>query len=830
MKSRSITRQAGLRLILSLGLFVLLLGVSSYELYSFALQKSARERTEDLATFYRARLMQQDREWDLQTRDFKNRLEYTRLLEDRKAGVGNLHAFMTVQGINRRFQHMLIQNRNGDRIFDSGNASDVEEVSPLSGRESGWHRSGVGGNLYRVFVVPIWLGASGNGRMTVFYEIDNALLFNLATPGIVLTAMSDGLPIASSAGQAGLEQVKQTANVEEKAIPWSANDAGNTTLRIDAPIKALFTRTELALGAAAIPVVDGLILWFTLGFWLMGNSRRIKSLGGAVEEFAANNRPSAALEEKLGHACGRQMDEISEVARAIEDMAEQTHRLRFQSEALLRRNQTLMQNSMDGIHVLDIRGDIVEANDAFCRMLGYTQTEMDGLNVADFDAQWTEEELQAQLRALIGKSAKFETVHRRKDGSLIDVEIRVNGMEIDGQCFLLASSHDITHRKHAEQAQREAERRKDEFLAMLAHELRNPLVPIRNAAHVIGRLGLEEPRIKWAQELIEGQVSHLARMVDDLLDVSRIAHGKITLLHEEVELGALIGKLMPSIGPLAESKGLALALNLPEQPIWLQGDAVRLSQVLFNLVDNAVKYTPEGGQIEFAARMSGQEVEISVRDNGMGITAELLPRVFDLFQQDERTLERAKGGLGIGLTLVQRLVEMHGGRVAAHSAGVGQGSTFTVWLPAKDTSDKPAVPDTEGKSSPAGGMRVMVVEDDYAVSDSTAMLLELEGYVVRVADTGQSALEQIPVFRPQVVLLDIGLKDMDGFETVKRLRELPEGRDLCVVAVTGYADEKTRALALASGFTHFMVKPVSFDMLRDLLSKEGEKEARRDFA
>lgn len=816
LRAGSITRQAGLRLILSLGLFVLLLGVSSYELYSFALQKSARERTEDLATFYRARLMQQDREWDLQTRDFKNRLEFTRLLEDRKTGVDDFQAFMTVQGANRRFQHMLIQNRNDEKVFDFGNAPDIEGIPFPFGQERGWHQAG--GNLYRVFVVPIWLGESGNGRMAVLYEIDNALLFNLATPGITLTATNDGQPIASSAGQAGLERMAQ--EVEMKEIPWSVNDAGSAVLRIDAPIKALFTRTELAVGAATIPVVDGLILWFTLGFWLMGNSRRIRSLGAAVEEFAANNRPSAALEEKLGYACGARMDEISEVARAIEDMAEQAYRLRFQSEALLRRNQTLMQNSMDGIHVLDIRGDIVEANDAFCRMLGYTQAEMAGLNVADVDAQWSAEELQARIKAFIGETAKFETVHRRKDGSLIDVEIRVNGMEIDGQCFLLATSHDISDRKHAEQAQREAERRKDEFLAMLAHELRNPLVPIRNAAHVIGRPGLDEPRIKWAQELIEGQVNHLARMVDDLLDVSRIAQGKITLLREEVELGALIGKLMPSIGPLAESKGQALVLDLSEQSVWLQGDAVRLSQVLFNLVDNAVKYTPEGGRIELAARMAGQEVEIAVRDNGMGITAELLPRVFDLFQQDERTLERAKGGLGIGLTLVQRLVEMHGGRVAAHSAGAGQGSTFTVWLPAKAMPERTAVP-LRGRPTLAVGMRVMVVDDDRAVSDSTAMLLELEGHTVCIADTGQSALEQMPVFLPQVVLLDIGMKDMDGFEIVKRLRELPEGRDLCVVAVTGYADEETRALALASGFTYFMVKPVSFELFRDLLARQS---------
>ena len=376
---------------------------------------------------------------------------------------------------------------------------------------------------------------------------------------------------------------------------------------------------------------------------------------------------------------------------------------------------------------------------------------------------------------------------------------------------------DITERKRVEQSLRDADQRKDEFLAMLAHELRNPLVPIRNAAHIIGRLGLNEPRIEWSLELINRQVNHLTRLVDDLLDVSRIAQGKIQLDLGEIELAALVGQLMQSIRPLAESKGHQLAVRLPDQPVWLQGDTVRLSQMLFNLMDNAIKYTPDGGRIEFAARLVGQEIEISVRDNGMGIRAELLPRVFDLFQQDERKLDRAQGGLGIGLTLVQRLVGMHGGRVAAYSEGKGLGATFTVWLPAM--SAPPAVHDEEAKSSAASGVRVLVVDDDYHVSESTATLLELEGHTVRVADSGLAALEQIPAFRPQVVLLDIGLKGMDGFETAKRLRELPGGRDLFLVAVTGYGDEQTRMQAMASGCDYFVVKPVTFDVLGNLLAK-----------
>jgi PAS domain S-box-containing protein len=610
---------------------------------------------------------------------------------------------------------------------------------------------------------------------------------------------------------------------------------------------------------------------------------------------------------------------------------EQNRRLMQETARLLRRYQALMKNSADGIHVMDARGNIVEANDAFCRMLGYTQEEVTRLKLADWDGQWSIEDLRARFRNFIGKSAVFETVHRRKDGTLINVELSTSHVEMEGQDLFFALSRDITERKQAEAVLRQhklvldtsidgfwmtdvtgnlleangayakmsgysieelltmhisqldaidrvpeevhahiakiiaqghdrfetrhrrkdrheieieisvtymaepqrlfvfcrditerkraekallkADQRKDEFLAMLAHELRNPLAPIRNAAHVLGRLELAEPKVHWARKIIEEQVAHLSRMVDDLLDVSRIARGKIVLKKETVELAALFGQVSESARLLAERKGHRLTVRLPERPVQLEGDPVRLSQVLVNLLDNAIKYTPEGGHIELAARVAGQGIEISVRDNGMGISASLLPHVFDLFQQDERTLDRAQGGLGIGLTLVQRLVERHGGRVKARSDGPGLGSTFTLWLPTKSISATPAVSEVQGNVS----MRLLVVDDNHDVADSMAAVLELEGHEACAVYDGQAALELIPSFRPQVVLLDIGLRGMNGFDTVKRLRELPEGRDLCVVAMTGYGDEKTRSRALASGCDHFLVKPVAYDVLDALL-------------
>jgi PAS domain S-box-containing protein len=275
-----------------------------------------------------------------------------------------------------------------------------------------------------------------------------------------------------------------------------------------------------------------------------------------------------------------------------------------------------------------------------------------------------------------------EEVFFRKDGSRVTVACSNAPLQITGKSAgAVLVTHDITDLKHAQQTLIEADRRKDEFLAMLAHELRNPLAPIRTAAHVLGRPGLDEPKIKWAHDMIEKQVTHLVRLVDDLLDISRIVRGKIALKLQELELGTLVRQVVEDARPLIDGKGQKLEVRLPEKPSRFEGDPVRLSQVLFNLLDNAVKYTPEGGRIELAARLAGEQIEIKVRDNGMGIPADLLPYVFDLFQQGERTLDRAQGGLGLGLTLVRRLVELHGGTIEVESTGVDQGSEFTVRLP-----------------------------------------------------------------------------------------------------------------------------------------------------
>jgi PAS domain S-box-containing protein len=377
---------------------------------------------------------------------------------------------------------------------------------------------------------------------------------------------------------------------------------------------------------------------------------------------------------------------------------------------------------------------------------------------------------------------------------------------------------DITARKRAEQALREADRRKDEFLAMLAHELRNPLASIRNAVHIMGRIGLADPRLRWANEVVEHQVSHLARLVDDLLDVSRIVRGKVVLKKETVAVATVVEQAVAATSAAIDSREQRLAVHLPKEPILLSADPVRLAQVLLNLLDNASKFSEPGAVVVLEVRCAGDEAVIEVRDNGCGIPAALLPHVFDLFQQGEASLDRPLGGLGIGLTVVKRLVDLHGGRIEATSPGPGRGSTFTIWLPTSGIASAAAGSAVPEPGPTAARTRVLVVDDDPAVAASTALWLEFLGHEVRVARTGPAAIEQALSFRPAVVLLDIGLAGMDGYEAARRLRELPGGRDLYLLAVTGYGHEVALARSKAAGFDHHLVKPFDPATLGALIS------------
>ncbi len=378
---------------------------------------------------------------------------------------------------------------------------------------------------------------------------------------------------------------------------------------------------------------------------------------------------------------------------------------------------------------------------------------------------------------------------------------------------------DVTKQREAEEALRETDRRKDEFLAMLAHELRNPLAPIRNAVQVLKLIGPAEASMERARAVIERQTHHLTRLVEDLLDVSRITQGKVRLTQEPLELQVIINRAVETSRPLIDARRHQLTVVLPPEPVQVEGDLTRLVQIVGNLLNNAAKYTDEGGQIRVeAAAEAGQSV-IRVRDNGAGLSADLLPHVFDLFTQADRSLDRSQGGLGIGLTLVRQLVELHGGRVEARSDGPNQGSEFIVRLP---TISSVTATSTEESSGTSAGLvrsklRVLVVEDNADSAEMMAFVLELGGHEVRLAGDGLEALEVARAFRPQVVLCDIGLPKMDGYEVAEQLRLQPEFKQARLIALSGYGQEEDRRRARAAGFDYHLTKPVDPEALEALL-------------
>ncbi|WP_165373587.1 PAS domain S-box protein [Sorangium cellulosum] len=375
---------------------------------------------------------------------------------------------------------------------------------------------------------------------------------------------------------------------------------------------------------------------------------------------------------------------------------------------------------------------------------------------------------------------------------------------------------DITERKRAEESLREADRRKDEFLAMLAHELRNPLSAMQFALGVSQLSSVPEARRAWALSVMQRQLRQLGRMVDDLLDVSRITRGKIVLKKEPIDLRHVIHQAVAAAGPSIDASKHELSVAVGEGPYWVFGDPARLEQVIVNLLTNAAKYTREGGRIWLTAGREGAEVAIRVRDTGIGIPAEMLPRIFDLFEQAHPTLDPSRGGLGIGLTLVKRLVEMHGGAVSAASEGEGRGSELTVRLP---VTEEPARPREQAAPSGRGlARRVLVVDDNRDHAQGLSLLLEQAGHAVALAHDGPSALETARRFAPEVILLDIGLPDLDGYEVARRLREEQGERALRIVALTGYGQHDDRRRSREAGCDAHLVKPVAHEVLLEQIA------------
>ena len=380
-------------------------------------------------------------------------------------------------------------------------------------------------------------------------------------------------------------------------------------------------------------------------------------------------------------------------------------------------------------------------------------------------------------------------------------------------------SLDVTERKLAEQALQDADRRKDRFIATLAHELRNPLAPIRNAVQLLRKGGSSDPQVAWCRDVIDRQVTQMARLLEDLLDVSRLTRGQFALRRERLALAAVVEHALEIAQPRIDEYRHSLTVSLPAGPLVIDGDMTRLAQVFSNLLINAAKYTPAEGRLGLTAEVVGDEVEVRVSDNGIGIPAEQMPHLFEMFTQGDSPQHAAQGGMGIGLSLARGLVEMHGGRIAAHSAGLGLGSEFVVRLPLAPASADatPAPAAGKGSGAPAARLRVLVADDLRDSADSLGLLIELMGHRVEVVYDGEAALRAAERLRPDVVLLDLGMPKLDGFAVCRGIRGQPWGSPVRLIAQSGWGQEEDRRRTAEAGFDHHIVKPIDPEALEALL-------------
>lgn len=488
-------------------------------------------------------------------------------------------------------------------------------------------------------------------------------------------------------------------------------------------------------------------------------------------------------------------------------------------------------------------GTIVRVNATFCVWSGFSAEELlDGRRVQDLltvggkvfhQTHW------APLLEIQRSVAEVKLDVRHRDGRKIPMLInaaryRHDGIDYDDFAFIVVTDRHkyeqellvarqkaeraLEAQKAAEDALRLADRRKDEFLATLAHEIRNPLAPLKTVIEVFRRKEFSDPQIIWSRGVLERQIGQIARLVDDLLEVSRIAEGKLEIRAKSLDLASVIREAIETSRALIDASSHKLEIRLPGEPIVLMADPTRLSQVIQNLLNNAAKYTPAGGTIWLELYGEADEAVIKVRDSGIGISAEHLPSIFQIFAQLPPGLPRSQGGLGIGLSLVKALVERHGGKVSVHSAGTGHGSEFVVRLPLEGRLPSNAIAQQQPVVARQCDQRILIIDDNEDTATSLAMLLELDGHNTRTASDGETGLVLVGEFAPETVILDIGLPGLDGYEVAARIRNRKACANITLIALTGWAQQQDRESALSAGFDFHLTKPVDYAQLVGILA------------
>ncbi|HEX6175162.1 MAG TPA: PAS domain S-box protein [Candidatus Binatia bacterium] len=618
---------------------------------------------------------------------------------------------------------------------------------------------------------------------------------------------------AEQALQASQERLSRAIQIETVGVIFFRTD-GRVTDANDAFLRMSgYSRSDLQLG---------LVRWdrMTPPEWMPQSLRAVeefKMMGRTIPYEKEYIRKDGSRWWALFAATRIAADEGVEFIIDITKSKLAEEKLRESEE----RFRTIADSSPVMIWVTDDAGRIEFVNRSYLDFFGTTRERAAQLEWSEIVHSDDREYLKAFSAALRERQPLHARARvKRHDNQWRWIESRGNprlGLagEVTGY---VGSSADITELIKSQEAMREADRRKDEFLATLAHELRNPLAPIRNGLHMLRLTSYSNPATDQTYEMMERQVNQMVRLVDDLLEISRITRGQIELRKERVELAAVIQSAVEVSKPLIEDFEHQLAISLPAEPLNVVADPVRLEQIISNLLNNAAKYTDPGGQIWLTAQRQSDRATISVRDSGIGIPPDMLPRIFEMFTQVEHSTGRTQGGLGIGLTLVRSLVEMHGGNIEARSTGPGRGSEFIIQLPLLDVrSASEIAPADTWCPAQLSPRRVLVVDDNHDAADSLARLLHVVGGDARAVYSGAQALEVLETYKPAVLLVDIGMPEMDGYEFARRIRQNPDYQNLTLVALTGWGQEEDRRRSKAAGFDFHLTKPADFNALQSLL-------------
>lgn len=589
-----------------------------------------------------------------------------------------------------------------------------------------------------------------------------------------------------------LKQGAGVALLTEEAITASREGCLQEVLRGQPPW------SDFPLVVLAREGSEGANLRESMNATLVERPVRFRSLVSVVRAALRSRRYQYAIRDHLA-----QREEQAETIR--------------QSEERLRR-----MINVDAVGVLVFalpEGRLINANEFFLRMFGYSRAEVEAGTVT-WRTLTPSEYMQVSLEQLekfetTGRIGPYEKEYFHKDGSRAWMVFAGAAL---GDGTIVEYCIDVSDRKRAEEALREADRKKDDFIAMLAHELRNPLAPIRNGLQVIRLAAGDVDTVSQTRTMMDRQLSHMVRLIDDLLDVSRISRNKMELRIERVLLSDVVATAVETARPLIEAAGHELTISLPPQPVFLDADLTRLAQVFSNLLTNSAKYTQPGGKIRLAAQQDAAELEVTVSDNGIGIPTEALPKIFDMFSQVDRSIERSSGGLGIGLALVKGLVEMHGGTVTVDSPSLGGGSTFSVKLPLAEWRPVPE-PSNLQNGTHQPGRRILVVDDNTDSAATMAMMLRLLGDEVRTASDGLAAVETAEDFLPHIILMDIGMPRLNGLDATRRIRQRPWGEQMKIVALTGWGQDGDKERTRAAGCDGHLVKPVNLSDLEKVLAE-----------